>query len=77
MLFLGNPIQGSVVQKPANNNDNIQKNNNLNAGGRIKEIEEKIEENRNYKELLLNIMSVKKESEMEEESNFYNIFIIY
>ena len=34
----------------------------------LKAIEEKLDENRNHKELLLNILSVKNESEIDNES---------
>ena len=44
------------------------KNNAPPGTGRIKQIEEKLEEARNYKDLLLNILSVANEAEMETES---------
>ena len=42
------------------------------ATGRMKQIEEKLEESRNYKDLLLNILSVSNEGEMEVESKALN-----
>jgi len=42
-----------------------------NGNNNVKQIEEKLEENRNYKDLLINIMSVGNEKEMEEESKIF------
>lgn len=41
-----------------------------NANNQLKEIQEKIEENKNYKDLLVNILSVNKEEEIEQDSKF-------
>lgn len=46
-----------------------------NANNQLKEIQDKIEENRNYKDLLVNIISVTKEEEIEQDSKIYNKII--
>jgi hypothetical protein len=42
----------------------------------VKQIEEKLEESRNYKDLLMNILSVNKEQEMEQDSKIFQRNII-